>query len=123
VRFSVGANDTHGKRRTNEDKRRAVLMLLCDAEWSKWSNREIARQCGVDDKTVGVLRPPAASAEIPQIAEPARTVSRGGATYQMNTGAIGRREPEPREEQPAPPPPEPERAAFNAFAQGDASPM
>ena len=27
-----------GLRRTNEDKRKAVLTLLNDAEWAKWSN-------------------------------------------------------------------------------------
>lgn len=47
ILYSVGANASHGLRRTNDDKRRAVLTLLGDAEWSKWSDREIARQCGV----------------------------------------------------------------------------
>src|SRR5690348_3428017 len=42
--YSVGANATHGLRRTNADKRRAVETLLRDAEWSKWSDREIARK-------------------------------------------------------------------------------
>jgi hypothetical protein len=36
----------HGKARTNEDKRRAVGRLLTDAEWSRWSNVEVARHCG-----------------------------------------------------------------------------
>ena len=39
-----------------EDKRRAVMTLLNDPEWSAWSDREIARQCRVSDKTVGHLR-------------------------------------------------------------------
>ena len=39
VLFSVGVNSTHGLRRTNEDKRRAVLVLLNDEEWSQWSNK------------------------------------------------------------------------------------
>src|SRR6476661_4358033 len=34
ILFSVGANASHGLRRTNEDKRRAVMTLLNDAEWS-----------------------------------------------------------------------------------------
>jgi hypothetical protein len=34
---------THGVRRTNEDKRRAVMKLLQDAKWSTGSNREIAK--------------------------------------------------------------------------------
>lgn len=47
ILFSVGANASHGLRRTNDDKRRAVLTLLNDPEWSTWSAREIARACGV----------------------------------------------------------------------------
>jgi hypothetical protein len=54
--YAAGANATHGLRRTNADKRRAVLTLLQDAEWQRWSNREIARQCGVTHAFVGKLR-------------------------------------------------------------------
>jgi hypothetical protein len=39
-----------------EDKRRAVLTLLNDEEWGGWSNREIARKCGVSDPFVLQLR-------------------------------------------------------------------
>ncbi len=45
--FSVGANAEHGMRRTNEDKRLAVLKLLDDPEWCLWSDAEIARACKV----------------------------------------------------------------------------
>jgi hypothetical protein len=71
----VGANSTHGLRRTNADKRRAALTLLQDAEWQGWSNREIARQCGVTHAFVAKLRrelveePPLATADT----QPART--------------------------------------------------
>jgi len=47
----------NGLRRTNEDKRKAVLTLLNDAEWAKWSDREIARRCGVNHELVSRLRP------------------------------------------------------------------
>ena len=57
VLHSVGANAAHGMRRTNDDKRRAVRVLLEDAEWSQWSDREIARRCGVSPSHVGGLRP------------------------------------------------------------------
>lgn len=56
VLYSVGANVTHGLRRTNTDKRKAVETLLKDEEWSTWSDREIARRCYVDHKTVGSIR-------------------------------------------------------------------
>lgn len=54
--YAVGANAAHGLRRTNADKRRSVERLLRDDEWSQWSNREIARRCGVDHVTVGNVR-------------------------------------------------------------------
>lgn len=85
ILFSVSANSSHGLRRTNDDKRRAVLTLLNDPEWAKWSDREIARRCAVDGKTVAGLRPKL-SAELPQIE---RTVSRKGATFQQNIANIG----------------------------------
>jgi hypothetical protein len=65
VLYSVGANATHGMRRTSADKRRAVETLLADAEWAQWSDREISRRCGVahsfvadvDRTFAGSLRP------------------------------------------------------------------
>ena len=36
---SVGANATHGLRRSNADKRRAVVLLLEDEEWSSGQTR------------------------------------------------------------------------------------
>ncbi|NER93423.1 MAG: ParB N-terminal domain-containing protein [Symploca sp. SIO1B1] len=58
VLYSVGANAEHKavKPRSRADKRRAVMMLLNDPEWNKWSNREIARQCKVNEKTVRNIR-------------------------------------------------------------------
>lgn len=56
ILFSVGANADHGLRRSNTDKRRAVNRLLNDAEWSKWSDREIAKHCRVGHQLVATLR-------------------------------------------------------------------
>lgn len=53
---AAGANATHGLRRTNADKRRAVELLLKDAEWRQWSDRKIADTCAVDHKTVADVR-------------------------------------------------------------------
>ncbi len=49
ILYAVGANASHGLRRTATDKRRAVEALLQDAEWSQWSNSEIARRCDVSE--------------------------------------------------------------------------
>jgi len=56
ILYSCGANARHGLRRTNADKRNAVLKLLRDEEWQLWSDHEIARHCGVAVKTVGNIR-------------------------------------------------------------------
>ncbi len=56
VLAAVGANQTHGLRRTAQDKRRAVGLLLADAEWSRKSDRWIAEACGVSPTFVGAIR-------------------------------------------------------------------
>lgn len=86
ILFSVGANASHGLRRTNDDKRRAVLTLLNDAEWSKWSDREIARACGVSQPFVSGIRPRLTENVISE----ARTyTTKHGTTATMNTANIG----------------------------------
>ena len=54
--YSVGANSSHGLRRTNDDKRKAVLTLINDLEWAEWSDSEIARKCNVSHMTVGRIK-------------------------------------------------------------------
>jgi hypothetical protein len=54
LRFALGANDTHGLRRTNRDKRRAVEMAL--AEFANLSDHLLAEMCGVSVPTVGTVR-------------------------------------------------------------------
>lgn len=56
IRHSVGANVTHGVRRKNADKRRAVKMLLGDAEWGELADREIGRLAGVTHPLVSKIR-------------------------------------------------------------------
>lgn len=88
VLHAVGANAEHGLRRTNEDKRRAVTLLLGDEEWSQWSDSEIARRCAVSQQMVSEMR--SASYNGSRM----RTVQRGETTYRMDTSRLGRdREP------------------------------
>ena len=54
--FSVGVNDTHGLRRSNASKRKAVMMLLADHEWSQWSRQRIADACKVSAPFVSTVR-------------------------------------------------------------------
>ena len=111
--FAAAANAAHGLRRTNADKRRAVSMLLADAECAEWSNEQIARHCMVDPKTVADVRKSTSpefpemrngdasgvSLEIPEMREGDAdksghrtiTVTRNGKSYTMNTARIGKR--------------------------------
>jgi len=83
VLFSASANATHGLRRTNADKRRVILRLLRDPEWTRWSNREIARQCRVDEKTVRNVRAEN-EAENPEIAKVIERIARRGQTTYLH---------------------------------------
>ena len=56
ILLSVSSNVYHGAPLTNEDKERAVRMLLADPEWRAWSNRKIGRLCGVSHGYVGCVK-------------------------------------------------------------------
>ena len=86
VLYACGANATHGLRRTNADKRRAVERLLRDEEWSQWSDREIARKALVSQPFVSKLRGEVSSTEL---ASKIRTVERGGTVFEQDTSNIG----------------------------------
>ena len=78
-------------------------MLLNDAEWSQWSDREIAKQCAVSHPFVADVRA-SYLVTLPDSTpvSAVKTVKRGDTVYQQNTTAIGRSaQPEPAP-QPAP---------------------
>lgn len=52
--YACGANRTHGLRRTNADKRRAVEMAL--SLHPEHSDRALAEHCGVSERTVWTVR-------------------------------------------------------------------
>jgi hypothetical protein len=79
VLYSIGANSAHGLPRSWADKRRAVLVLLDDPEWSRWSNGEIARRAGVSDRFVCKMR----ALDRPEAVGTARLARRGRQVYEM----------------------------------------
>lgn len=87
ILFSVGSNATHGLKRSNEDKRRAVMTLLADKEWTQWSDSEIARQTKTSHTYVGKLR-----GHLATFQDGPRLVRRGDSVYQMDTANIGQGE-------------------------------
>lgn len=90
VLHSVGANATHGLRRTNEDKRRAVETLLHDAEWAKWSDREIARKCGVSHDFANRIRKESLSSNDSERPAERTYTTKHGTTATMQTAGIGK---------------------------------
>jgi hypothetical protein len=68
ILHAVGANEAHGLKRSNADKRRAVEMLLSDEEWRAWSDRQIADQCGVSHTFVALVRKETQPAQVATVA-------------------------------------------------------
>lgn len=89
VTRSVGANDKHGHRRTNEDKRKAVLLLLQDTTWQNKGIRAISRQCKVAWGTANdVWQENQTRLHLPKLADRLqREVVRKGKVYSQKTKA------------------------------------
>ncbi|MFC1975760.1 hypothetical protein ACFLXQ_05135 [Chloroflexota bacterium] len=87
--LALTANQKHGLRRSRADKQRIVRQALLHPYGVNLSNREIARHCGVSDKTVGKIRSEMeATAEIPQLDK--RVVKKAsGEIYEIDTRNIG----------------------------------
>jgi hypothetical protein len=56
ILHGIEANNKHGLRPSNEDKRKGVITMLKDIEWQDLSNREIAAICGVSHTLVNAIR-------------------------------------------------------------------
>ena len=89
IQFAVGANDKHGLRRTNADKRRAVLIVLDDEEWRQWSVNKIASLCNVSWDLVEKIR----NTYLPETEDSdERLVERQGCKWRRkNVAPVGRR--------------------------------
>ena len=91
LHWSIQSNFTHGLRRSNADKRRAVEMLLADEEWSAKSDRWIAETAGVHHSTVQAIK---------QVAESATSPVSGGESPEFKMGADGKKYPAKKATQP-----------------------
>jgi hypothetical protein len=104
ILYSVSANSIHGKRRTNADKRKAVLTLLNDVEWSRWSQYEIADQCNVTQPFVSKVKSSLMTV-ISDAPKESTYTTKHGTVATMRTENIGKSKPEttrytaPEEEQ------------------------
>ena len=87
ILYSVGANATHGLRRTNADKRKAVETVLKNEEWRGWSNNHIAKLCGATHPFVRKIREELYSNTE---SEERTYTDKHGNTVTMKTGNIGK---------------------------------
>ncbi|WP_052418082.1 ParB N-terminal domain-containing protein [Pseudooceanicola atlanticus] len=85
---SAAANKAHGLRRSREDRRRAIMMMLEDEEWGRWSDREIARHVGASPTTVSKYRSESVTVQLDS--EPRTYTTKHGTEATMNTAKIGK---------------------------------
>lgn len=93
ILYAVGANASHGLRRTNADKRRAVEALLKDQEWGAWSDREIARASHTSHPFVAKARQEVTG----NISSERTFTTKHGTPASMQTANIGQRPPAERQ--------------------------
>ena len=86
--FSFGVNADHGLRRTNADKRKAVTGALHHPVSCKWSDRQIAKHCGVSDKTVAAVRDSHCGNS--EVSQQRTYTTKHGTTAVMNTANVGK---------------------------------
>jgi hypothetical protein len=78
IMYALSANSTNGQCRSPEDKRKAVMTVFDDFEWSEKSDREIAKMCAVSHVFVSKLRK--AAGKQPEVI----AVSRGDQEFKIN---------------------------------------
>ncbi len=88
ILHGIGSNASHGLRRTQADKRRAVERLLHDEEWGKWSDRKIAKAAKVDHKTVGKIRRELLGGEFPTPGRPNGEIPRTNGKPTSASGSV-----------------------------------
>jgi len=91
VLYACGANQQHGLRRSNEDKRKAVLMAFETEKFKGGSDNAVAKHCGVSANFVGDVRRSLSSDESENGQR--KRVDKHGAASTMKVSNIGRKSP------------------------------
>jgi uncharacterized ParB-like nuclease family protein len=76
LKFSLSANSKHGLRRTQADKRKAVLAALNDVEWSELPSRDIGQMCAVSHVFVQKIRKELSGEKVEKAVKQAGNVSK-----------------------------------------------
>lgn len=88
VLHAISANINREFKRDKADKRKVVETILSNPDWKCWSDREIARRCGVSNTFVGKVRDQML-AKSTRYGKQTRIASRSGQQYPMNISNIG----------------------------------
>ena len=97
ILLSLSINDTHGLRRTNADKRKAVTTMLTnelvseDENGNSWSDRAIAKQCNVGHPLVAEIRSSLEELPVSDDEQPRAYTTKHGSRAVMKTSRIGKR--------------------------------
>lgn len=75
---AFAANQTHGLRLSNADKRHKVRIALKDSALQKWSDRKLAELCGVSHDFVSRMRGELSSNDSSPLAQPAQKTGADG---------------------------------------------
>lgn len=89
ILYALGANASHGLRRTPVDKRYAVSIMLKDREWSQWSDRSIAKATQTSHPFVAKLR----ASLTGNISSERVYTTKHGTQTKMNVSQIGKSHP------------------------------
>ena len=92
VLHALRENLTHGLPMTAAERRAGARRLLADPEWSQWSDREIARHCGLTSMSIGRLRAGAAPEHLNNVkAAPRKYRAADGRVRTMDVSRLGRK--------------------------------
>lgn len=90
ILYSLSVNAEHGLRRSNADKRKAVMTMLQDDEWKQWSDGEIARQCRVSQPFVSKERRDVTQNVLSEKPTERTYTNKHGSQSTMKVAAIGK---------------------------------
>src|SRR5438477_10918708 len=86
LKFALSANATHGIRRTNADKRRAVELAL--GTFKTLTDRAIAEMCGVGRDLVGEARAQVSESDTCRPDESQSRTGLDGKKYRVKTAKV-----------------------------------
>jgi hypothetical protein len=103
LKYALSANTENGLRRTRADVQRAIKIALEDPEWGQGFDREIAKLCDVDHKTVAKHRSLGKFPSENQDEEQTRTyTTKHGTRAKMKTKKVSRKKVKTAASHPAP---------------------